>query len=242
MDGVRIGRILRALRMRRGWRQLDLAERVGVSQSLIARVERGGAGRLRLDSLERIAKALEARLSVRLDWRGEAADRLLDAGHAELVEFLLGLLREAGWAGIPEVTFSVGPERGSFDILAWHEPTGTLLIVEVKTVVPDMQAMLATFDRKQRHANGVARGRGWRPARIWSLLAIGESRTSRRRVEAHSATFAARFPDGAVAAKRSLRAPAAVPAGAAALRALWFLTGRTRATPRQRVVTPRRTG
>lgn len=175
MDGVRIGRILRALRMRRGWRQLDLAERVGVSQSLIARVERGGAGRLRLDSLERIAKALEARLSVRLDWHGEAADRLLDAGHAELVEFLLGLLREAGWEGIPEVTFSVGPERGSFDILAWHEPTGTLLIVEVKTVVPDMQAMLATFDRKQRHANGVARGRGWRPARIWSLLAIGES-------------------------------------------------------------------
>ena len=239
---MRIGRIVRALRMRRGWRQLDLAERVGFSQSLIARVERGGAGRLRLDSLERIAGVLEARLTVRLDWHGEAADRLLDAEHAKLVELLLRFLREAGWEVIPEVTFSVGPERGSFDILAWHEPTRTLLVVEVKSVVPDVQAMLATFDRKQRHADGVARARGWRPARIWSLLAIGESRTSRRRVQAHAVTFAARFPDGAVAARRSLRAPAAVPTGAPALRALWFLTGRTRATPRQRVVIRRRTG
>src|SRR6185312_11798662 len=102
MDAVRVGRVVRALRIRRRWRQLDLAVRARISQSLVARIERGGAGRLRLDTLERVIAALDARLVLRVDWHGEAADRLLDADHAAIVERVLGILHASGWEAVPE--------------------------------------------------------------------------------------------------------------------------------------------
>ena len=237
MDSVRVGRVIRALRIHRGWRQLDLAGRVRVSQSLIARVERGGAGRVTVDTLERVAAALDARLVVRVDWQGEAADRLLDADHAALVEEVLSILRGAGWECLPEVTFAAPGERGSIDVLAWHAASATLLVVEVKSVVSDVQGTISTFDRKLRHADSVARAGGWRPARVAALLVIGESRTSRRRVEAHASTFAARFPDRGRTTRRFLARPADTPA----LRGLWFLSARTRTTIRHRVAKRRTT-
>lgn len=236
MDGVRVGRVLRALRIRRSWRQTDLADRVGCSQALIARVERGGADRLTAARLERIVLALGARLVVRVDWNGEAADRLLDADHATLVELVVDYLRRAGWEATPEVTFAIGAERGSIDILAWHAASSTLLVIEVKSVVPDVQAMLATHDRKVRLADRIAAQQGWRPRRIGSLLVIAESRTARRRVEAHAATFQARFPARAAAIRRFI----AQPARHEAIHGLWFLSARTGASSRQRVVRRRR--
>jgi transcriptional regulator with XRE-family HTH domain len=44
MDWIRIGLAFRALRIRRGWRQQDLALRAGVSRSLISAVAEGGCG------------------------------------------------------------------------------------------------------------------------------------------------------------------------------------------------------
>jgi transcriptional regulator with XRE-family HTH domain len=237
MDAVRFGRIVRALRHRRGLRQADLATRAGVSQSLIARIERGGAARLTVERLEGIVGELGARVTVRVDWNGEAADRLLDAEHAALAEAVTGVLARAGWDAVPEVTFAIGGERGSIDILAWHEDSATLLVIEVKSVVPDVQAMLATHDRKLRLADRVARDRGWRPGRIGSLLVVRDTRTSRRRVDKHGATFAARFPAGIAEIRGFIDRPGAA---AQALRGLWFLTPRTGAGTRQRVVKPRR--
>lgn len=233
MDAVRFGRIVRALRHRRGWRQVDLAQRCGVSQTLVARVERGGAPRLTVRRLEAIVEELGARVSLRVDWNGEAADRLLDAEHAAMVDLVVAMLRRAGWEAVPEVTFAIGVERGSIDILAWHEETATLLVIEIKTVVPDVQAMLSVHDRKVRLSDRVARDRGWRPRRIASLLVIRDTRTARRRVDEHAATFAARFPDRVAEVRRFIDQPAGA---ARALRGLWFLSGKTEAGSRQRVV------
>lgn len=216
MDTVRLGRIVRALRIRHRWRQIDLAARVGVSQSLIARVERGGADRLTVSTLEAIVNELGARLFIKVDWNGEAVDRLLDADHAAIVEMVIGVLRRAGWELVPEASFAIDGERGSIDILAWHPATATLLVIEVKSVVPDVQATLLAFDRKIRLADRIAFGRGWKPIRVAHLLVVGESRTSRRRIEEHAETFNARFPDRAARVRRFI----ADPAGAAALRGL----------------------
>jgi len=232
MDAVRFGRIVRALRRRRGWRQVDLARRTGVSQSLIARIERGGAARVTVRRLEAIVESLGARVTVRVDWNGEAADRLLDAEHAALVDVIVRRLRDAGWDAVPEATFAIGGERGSIDILAWHEASATLLVIEVKSVVPDVQGMLATHDRKLRLADRVARDRGWRPAQIGSLLVISDPRTSRRRVDQHAATFASRFPDGITEVRRYIARPGQA---ARALRGLCFLSSRTGAGTRQRI-------
>ncbi len=231
MDMVRFGRIVRALRLRRRWRQRDLAERAAVSQSLIARVERGGARRLTVRTLERILEALGARLWMRVDWNGEAADRLLDADHAALVELVLGLLREAGWEAIPEVSFAIDREHGSIDILAWHRATQTLLVIEVKSVVPDVQATIHVFDRKVRLSSRIAAERGWAPTQIACLMVIGEGSTARRRVNEHAATFQARFPHRTSDVRRFIADPTS-----SLLQGLWFASARTGAGTRRQVV------
>jgi transcriptional regulator with XRE-family HTH domain len=231
MDTIRFGRAARALRIHRGWRQADLARQAGVSQSLVSRVERGHADTMTVQTLEALLQRLGARLIVRFDWNGEAIDRLLDADHARLVESVVGRLQAQGWDAMPEVTFAIGGERGSIDVLGWHESTRTALVVEVKSVVPDVQAMLMALDRKTRLGAAIAREQSRQAQRIGRLLVIGESRTSRRRVEAHAATFAARFPDRIAAIRRFL----STPERHEPIRGLWFLSASSQPTTRHRV-------
>lgn len=231
VDLVRFGRGIRALRLRRRWRQMDLAATAHVSASIIARIERGLGGSIPARKLDQVAQALGAATDLRLNWNGEALDRLLDGAHARIVEFVAERLRRFGWEVVLEVTFSVRGERGSIDILAWHAASRVLLVIEVKSVVPDIQAMLVSLDRKWRLAIEIARARGWAPLAVGRLLVIGDTRTSRRRVEAVAATFATEFPSRAVEVRRWLERPTAdVP-----LRGLWFVSASQGLTIRHRV-------
>jgi transcriptional regulator with XRE-family HTH domain len=238
VDAVRVGRSVRALRRRRGWRQVDLAHAADVSQSMVSRIERGEADRLPPRALDDVVEALGARLRVQVEWNGEALDRLLDADHAWLMEQTIGRLRNAGWESQAEVTFAIYGERGSIDILAWHPASRIVLVIEVKTVVPDVQAMLAALDRKRRLGTTIASTAGWRAAAVGCLLVIRQSRTSRRRIEAHSLTFAAQLPDRAMAVRRWIVAPSLE----GPLRGLVFLSGSRHTTARHRVAAPRSAG
>ncbi len=103
-------------------------------------------------TLRKVAEALDASLDIRLRWNGEGLDRLLDEAHAGLVEDLVQRLMADGWVTEVEVSFSIRGERGSIDVLGYHEPTGMVLVTEVKSVVPDSQATLFALDRKTRLA------------------------------------------------------------------------------------------
>ena len=229
MDVVRLGLGFRALRLRRRWRQSDVAAAVGVSRTLIARVERGRADTVTLRHLERIAAKLDSRLDVRLLWRGEALDRLLDARHAALVEATVRILHALAWLTGVEVSFNVRGERGSIDVLAFHPATRSLLVIEVKSVVPDLQAMLFALDRKVRLARQIARERGWDPVTISAVLVLPDDRTARRRLAAVAATLASTLPARTVEVRRWLKEPQG------ALRGVWFLTDVPQVTARQQV-------
>ena len=170
-----------------GRRASSRAERDCHKRRSRASSRRGAAPDDRLP--ERIAEALDARVSVRLYWHGEELDRLLDAAHAGLVDQVVAMLAERGWEVIPEATFNNFGERGSIDVLAWHPVHGALLIVEVKSVVPDIQALLAGVDRKVRIAPKLAAERGWRVRSVSRLIVLPEDRTARRRVGEFAATF-----------------------------------------------------
>ena len=213
-----------------------------MSASEISRIERGAAYRVPIRTLERVLEAVGARLYIRVLWRGEELDRLLDHDHALIVERMLALLALDGWSAMPEATFHVRGERGSIDILAWHEATGTLLVIEVKSVVPDVQATVGGLDRKTRIAPALARERGWAVRTIGRLLVLPDDRTARRRIEAFAATFERALPARTAEIKRWLARPSGPLAGVLFLSDLPVARARQRVRPRQTPAThdPRR--
>jgi hypothetical protein len=187
-------------------RQADVAQ-AGVSRSQVSRIERGLIDAIPVADLARVAARLGADLDVRLRWHGEGLDRLLDAAHAALVEAIVRMLRERGWEVAVEVSYNVAGERGSIDVLGFHTATSTLLVIEVKSVMPDAQALLFGLDRKARIAPTIAAQRGWRVRHSARLIVLGESSTSRRRVHLLGQTFAASFPQRGRAVQAWLHAP-----------------------------------
>jgi transcriptional regulator with XRE-family HTH domain len=74
MDDVRAGRLLRALRRRRGLRQIDLAVAAGLAQSTISLIERGHLDRLAIRTLRTVFAVVDARFDGGVAWRGGAID------------------------------------------------------------------------------------------------------------------------------------------------------------------------
>ncbi len=218
MDISWVGRGVVALRQRRGWRQEDLAAAANVARSIVGRIERGLTRGVTVDALAAVAEAVGARLSIRLVWQGEDLDRLLDSAHASLVEAVVRLLVGLGWEVATEVTFSRFGERGSIDVLAYHPLLRVLIVIEVKSVVPDMQAMQSALDRKVRLAPVIARERGWEPVTVARMLVLADSSVNRRRVASHEAQLRTTMPARTREIVRWVTSPTATPASG-----IWFL-------------------
>jgi hypothetical protein len=174
----------------------------------MSRIERGHIEEVTVGTLDRAA----ARLGIRLDlvprWHGGELDRLLNADHAALLEVVSRrFVSFRGWIAVPEVTFSIFGERGSIDLLAWHAETRSVLVIELKTAVVDIHDLLATLDRKRRLAPRIARDRGWDARSVSAWIAITDTATNRRRVEAHEVALRSALPARGVAMARWLRNP-----------------------------------
>jgi transcriptional regulator with XRE-family HTH domain len=218
MNDSRIGRGLRAIRIRSGLRQSDVGARARVPRAVVAQMERGDLTRVRVGQLRAVAGALRADLEIVLRWNGSDLDRLLNAGHSAMHELVVGILTSAGWEVVPERSFSIWGERGVIDLLAFDAATRTLLVVELKTEIVDVQRLVGTVDRYRRLAPNIVRELGWEPLGVGVWVAVAESSTNRRRLSAHVALLRAAFPsDG-----RSVRAWLRNPSGP--LRALSFLS------------------
>lgn len=209
VDDFRFGTIVRLLRQARGWRQEDLVKHAGASRSSISRIERGQIGPQSIDSLRAVAAALDIRLDLVPRWRGGELDRLLNRAHSALHESVARMFRDElpAWMLAPEVSFAIYAERGVIDVLAWHPGRRALLVIELKTDLVDLNELLGTLDRKRRLAPKIAAERGWDQVSVSAWLIVRESRTSRRRVEAHAAMLAGALPDDRRVIRRWLRDP-----------------------------------
>jgi transcriptional regulator with XRE-family HTH domain len=202
-----LSRATRFLRHRRRWRQQDLGEAAGVSREMISRLERGEVEALAVRSLERVAAALGATVRIDLRWNGEQLDRLMDAGHAALEQIAVASLRATGWRSEVEVSFNWYGDRGRCDAVAFHPETATLIVVEAKTRLGDVQDLLGRLDVKARLGRQLARQLGWpEPSRVLPCLVVADSRTARRIVASHADLFA-RFTQRGRAARRWLAEP-----------------------------------
>ena len=195
-------------RIERGWRQTDLARRAGVSASTVSRLERGHLGRLPLDPIRAIGAVLDIRVQLLARARAIDLDRLANARHAALADYLVGWIGAMpGWIVRPEVSYSEFGERGSIDLLCWHAESRSLLVTEMKTELVDFGSLLAKLDEKGRLGPVVARRFGWAPKTIGVCLLIADSMTNRRRLAAHDALVRAALPDDPRAVRRWLRSP-----------------------------------
>lgn len=210
MTDQRFGAAIRFLRIRRGWRQVDLAERAGVSQSTVSRMERGHLATLTLEAIRRVAAALDLRVDVLGRWRAGDLDRLLRASHSALHESVARHLEgRVRWRFASEVSFSNYADRGVIDLLAWHEPTRSLLVIELKTEFVDMNELIGTLDRKQRNAAQIARERGWlaEPSSVSVWVIVADTSTNRHRATEHRAMLGTAYPSDGRAMRGWLRTP-----------------------------------
>ena len=194
MNSSRIGRGLRAIRIRTNLTQPVVAARAGVPRAVVARIERGDLARVRVEQLLALAAALRADIDIVLRWNGTDLDRLLNAAHSAMHELVVGILTAAGWEVVPERSFLIWGERGVIDIVAWLAPSRTLLIVELKTEIVDVQRLIGTVDRYRRLAPQVVRDLGWEPVTVGAWVAVAESPTNRRRLGEHAGLLRAAFP------------------------------------------------
>ena len=205
MDDAQVGSVIRAVRIRRGLRQSDVADVAGVSQAIVSAVENGDLERTSLHLVRRVAGALGVSLPLAPRWRGAELPKLLDERHALMVREVVRRLTAIGWQALPEHTFNQRGEQGSIDVLAWHPPTRALLSVEVKTKLADLQDLLSKMDRKRRLAPTLGWELGWSPLVVGSVLGRFDP------------IFAAALPAPTTEVHRWLRQPDRD------LRGIWFL-------------------
>jgi len=210
MDDLHVGLVFRAIRIRRGLRQIDVAAMAGVSGSTISRIERGHLGLLSIEVIRKVAAVLEIRLELLPRWRGGDLDRLINARHSALHEDFARILDEAGgWTREPEVSFAIYGERGVVDVLAYHPQCRMLLVVELKTDIADVNELVGTLDRKRRLAHEIATQHGWsvRGAQVAVWLAVADGSTNRHRVAAHQTMLRAAYPTDGRTVRRWLQSP-----------------------------------
>lgn len=188
MYAIAMGRLLRMLRLRRDWRQSDVAEKAGISSSAVGRHESGVIGALSI--LERHAAVFGLRVDVRVIGRAGSLIRLGDEEHARIVETVAAWFREHGFLTETEASFSEWGERGRIDLLAYHPATETLVIVEVKTQLLDLQDLFGSLSVKERLAATIAERRGWKVGRCVTVLGVANTAANRTVIREHPSLFA----------------------------------------------------
>jgi hypothetical protein len=156
----------------------------------VSRAERGELHGLTIGTVSRLVEALDATLVVEVRWKGADLDRLLDRAHAAAQNAVAERLSAAGWLTRAEVSFNHFGDRGRCDLVAWHPSARTLLVVEIKSRLGDLQDTLGRLDVKVRLGPILAQQLGWdRPMRIVRALVLAEHRTNRRVVVRHDSLF-----------------------------------------------------
>ncbi len=219
MTNRQLARIHAALRVRLRLRQSDVAASAGVGRWKVVELEAGSIDGLKVGEVRALFEALGATLQLTAFRRGADLDRLLDEVHASLSGAVVTALERLGWTVHLEVSFSVAGERGSIDILAWHQLEGSLLVVEIKSELPGIDRLLRPLDAKVRLAPAIARDRfGWKPVTVSRVVVLPEDSTARRQVGRHARLLDTSLPARSREVRRWLRRPTGTLAG------IWFLS------------------
>src|SRR4051812_46920180 len=183
-DDERLADLVRHIRRELHITQVQLAARANVPLNDVKQVEAGKAGSVKIHRVRTILEAEGGRARLVPWWNGAAAERLLDARHAEMVERVVRLLQLRGWIVFVEVSFAEFGERGSIDVLAVRPSVRAALVIEVKTAIGSLEETNRILDIKVRLAPKIVYKKlGWRPAMVGRILVVPEAGSSRRTID-----------------------------------------------------------
>ena len=195
-------RAVRETRTRLRWSQRALAQRSGVAQSRISRIERAALPSLRLAEVDHLLGAMGARYRLELDPPWVDRPRQADVVHARCCAHVARRLSFLGWVVAREVEIDGGRSRGWIDVLAYHEPSRRLLVIEVKTEIHDIGRIERSLNWYAREAPLAARRLGWRPSTVGSALLVLDTTANGATLRTNSELMRVGFPSRA----RALRA------------------------------------
>jgi hypothetical protein len=81
-------------------------------------------------------------------------------------------------------------------------------VIELKTLIVDVQALVGDVDRKRRLARRIAQDRGWEPVSVSSWIIVARTKTNQRRIANHRTMLRAALPQDGHTTRAWLRAPA----------------------------------
>src|SRR4051794_17998734 len=170
---ISVGRTIGEARRTLGLSQKEIEHRTGIAQSAQSRFERGVSSSIDLAELEVLGRALGGRVRFVFDAPflvDRAGQR--DLVHARCIAHVAGHLRATGWSVLTEVEIAGSFGPGWIDILAFHAPTGTLLVIEVKTELHDLGRIQRTLAWYMSRGSVAASRYGWRARRTHGSLLV----------------------------------------------------------------------
>jgi transcriptional regulator with XRE-family HTH domain len=208
MDDQRVGSGLRAIRIKRRLRQRDVASAAGVPRAVMTLIERGRLDEVSFGQIRSVARALDVRFEGLIRWHGGDLDRLIHRGHAQMHEAMARWFGELdGWHAVPEVSFAHFGERGVIDIVAWHAASRIVLIIELKTMIVDINDLMSTMDIRSRRAWQIAGDRGWDAAAVATWVVVAPGRSNARILAEHATVLRTKFPGDGRSMRRWLSRP-----------------------------------
>ena len=199
-----LGRELRSSRVRRRLLQNALAERIGISQALLSKMEAGRAIGTRPELWFALGAALDRYL--RFEFVRDPLTEIADAGHADMQEALLRLTKPCGWQGGFELPTRAADPSRSIDVPLLDRVGQRIVIGECWNTFGDLGAAGRSSRQKQSMANeaAVALGGDDGPYQVGLCWIVRDSKRNRDLVARYEHIFEALLPGSSLAWVKAL--------------------------------------
>lgn len=199
-----LGRELRSSRVRRHLLQQSLAERVGISQALLSKMEAGKAIGTAPELWFALAAALDRHL--KFEFARDPRSELVDAGHADIQEMLLRLTKPAGWRGGFELRTRAADPSRSIDVPLLDRVGHRIVIGECWNTFGDLGTAGRSSRQKQTMSSEVAVALGGDdgPYDVGLVWIVRDTRRNRELVSRYEHIFEALLPGSSSAWVKAL--------------------------------------
>lgn len=210
---VKLGRQIRRSRQRRRLRQQTLAERVGISRALLAKMEAGNATGTPPEVWFALAVAIDRYL--KFEFARDPLQELADAGHADIQELVLRVAKQAGYRGGFELRTRTSDPSRSIDVPLISRQERRIVVVECWNTFGDLGGAARSSQQKLASASdaAVVHGGDDEPYATGLCWIVRDTKRNRELVARYSHIFDAFLPGTSLGWVKALTVPgAAMPA------------------------------